>query len=69
MNRQRPVDSRDRAATARYVAALSSELSALAHGSGLKTLGHILDMARLEAESAASDGAEETHAGERLTGN
>jgi len=58
MDRERPADSPDRAATARYVATLSAELSALARGSGLQTLGHILEMARLEAESEAGEDAE-----------
>jgi hypothetical protein len=42
----------DRAAAADYVAELSAELAKLARRHGLETLGYILDMARLEAESA-----------------
>ena len=42
----------DRAAAARYVAELSAELAALARQHGLEALGYILDMARLEAETA-----------------
>ena len=42
----------DRAAAASYVAELSAELAALARQHGLEALGYILDMARLEAETA-----------------
>ena len=43
----------DRAAAAAYVAELSSELAAIARRHGLDTLSYILDIARLEAESAS----------------
>ena len=42
----------DREAAPNYVAALSAELAALARKHGLDALSYILDMARLEAESA-----------------
>lgn len=42
-----------RAAAADYVATMSSELALIARRHGLDTLGYILDMARLEAETAA----------------
>jgi hypothetical protein len=38
------------AAVAAYVAALTSDLAALARRHDLATLGYLLDMARLEAE-------------------
>ncbi len=40
------------AAAAGYVASMAAELSVIARHHGLSTLGYILDMARLEAESA-----------------
>ena len=46
-------DIGDREAAADYVAALTAELAALARQHGLDTLSYILDMARLEAESAS----------------
>jgi len=45
-------ESGDRTAVATYVASLSGDLANLARGSGLDTLGYLLEMARLEAESA-----------------
>jgi hypothetical protein len=36
--------------TARYIAALTQELARLARRDGLDVLGHILEMARLEAD-------------------
>jgi hypothetical protein len=41
-----------RAAVASYVATLSADLAAMARRQGLETLGYLLEMARLEAESA-----------------
>jgi hypothetical protein len=41
------------AAVASYVAAMSAELSMLAHRHGFEALGFLLEMARLEAESTA----------------
>ena len=46
-------DPGDRTAAAKYVAELSAELANLARRHGLDALGYILDMARLEAESAS----------------
>jgi len=40
-----------RAAVASYVATLSADLAAMARRQGLETLGYLLEMARLEAES------------------
>ena len=39
------------AAVAHYVASLSSDLASLARRSGLETLGSLLEMVRLEAET------------------
>lgn len=44
-------DPQDRVAAAAYVAELSSDLAAIARRHGLDTLGYILEMARLEAET------------------
>jgi len=41
-----------RAAVASYVATISADLAAMARRQGLETLGYLLEMARLEAESA-----------------
>jgi hypothetical protein len=43
----------DRTAVATYVATLSAELATMARGTGLETLGYLLEMVRLEAESSA----------------
>ena len=43
----------DRTAVASYVATLSADLATMARGSGLDTLGYLLEMVRLEAESSA----------------
>jgi hypothetical protein len=48
-----PNDNATRVAVASYVATLSADLSVMARRNGLDALGHILEMARLEAESAA----------------
>lgn len=40
-----------RAAVASYVASLSNDLAAMARRTGLDTLGFLLEMVRLEAES------------------
>ena len=45
-------ESGSRAAVASYVATLSADLAAMARRQGLETLGYLLEMARLEAESA-----------------
>jgi hypothetical protein len=46
-------ESGQRAAVANYVASMTADLSAMARRSGLDTIGYLLDMVRLEAESAA----------------
>jgi hypothetical protein len=43
----------DRTAVATYVATLSADLATMARGTGLETLGYLLEMVRLEAESSA----------------
>ncbi len=43
----------DPVAVATYVAAMTAELSMLAHHHGFEALGFLLEMARLEAESTA----------------
>lgn len=45
-------DARDRNADATYIAELAANLAELARGHGLDALAYILEMARLEAESA-----------------
>ncbi len=42
-----------RLAVASYVATLSADLAAMARDTGLETLGYLLEMVRLEAESSA----------------
>lgn len=51
--RDRDSEALDRTAAANYVADLTAELATLARRHGLDALGFILDMARLEAESAS----------------
>jgi hypothetical protein len=46
-------DQADPAAAANYVAELTASLAVIARKHGFDTLGYILDMARLEAESAS----------------
>jgi hypothetical protein len=41
----------NRTAVAEYVAAMTADLATIARQNGLNTLGYILDMARLEAET------------------
>lgn len=43
----------DRAAVASYVATLSADLATMARRTGLDTLGYLLEMVRLEAESTS----------------
>ena len=45
--------SGDRTAVATYVASLSADLAHMARDTGLDTLGYLLEMVRLEAESSA----------------
>ena len=42
-----------RTAAASYVATLSADLAAMARRTGLDTLGYLLEMVRLEAESSS----------------
>jgi hypothetical protein len=46
-------ESGDRTAVAAYVASLSADLANMARETGLDTLGYLLEMVRLEAESSA----------------
>ena len=44
-------ESSNRTVVANYVATLSADLATMARQSGLDTLGYLLEMVRLEAES------------------
>lgn len=46
-----PSEASHRSAVASYVASLSADLATMARRTGLDTLGYLLEMARLEAES------------------
>lgn len=46
-------DSGGPTAVAHYVASLSADLAAMARRTGLDTLGYLLELVRLEAESVA----------------
>ncbi len=46
-----------RAETARYIAAMSNEMAAMANNAGLKLVAHFLAMAQAEAEGAAGRAA------------
>jgi hypothetical protein len=46
-------DPGSRTAVASYVATLSADLAIMARRTGLETLGYLLEMVRLEAESAS----------------
>lgn len=48
-------DSPEPGDTARYIAQMTGELTALAAAAGLETLGYLLAMARVEADLAARD--------------
>ena len=48
-----PTEPTGRSAVASYVATLSADLAAMARRTGLDTLGYLLEMVRLEAESAS----------------
>lgn len=48
------IEAPDRLETARYIAALSAEMSAMARKAQLPLLSYFLEMARLEAAAAAS---------------
>ena len=49
------VDQPEAGDTARYIAQMTGELTALAAAAGLETLGYLLAMARVEAELAARE--------------
>jgi hypothetical protein len=51
MTDKAPVPAEDRKAAAAYIADLSGGLAQMARRNGLTTLGYLLDMAKLEAES------------------
>ena len=44
----------DPVAIASYIAELTADLAVMARSHGLESLGHLLEMARLEAETLAS---------------
>lgn len=48
-----PGETGGRSAVANYVATLSGDLASMARRTGLDTLGYLLEMVRLEAESAS----------------
>ncbi|MGN6569954.1 MAG: hypothetical protein ACTHLO_00890 [Pseudolabrys sp.] len=48
-----PTPANGRSAVASYVASISADLAALARRTGLDTLGYLLEMVRLEAESTS----------------
>lgn len=47
-----------RSAVASYVATMSADLASLARRTGLDTLGYLLEMVRLEAESSSRHGSQ-----------
>ena len=49
---QADIEASGRTAVASYVATLSADLAAMSRRTGLDTLGYLLEMVRLEAESA-----------------
>ena len=51
--RSKPEDLEGRSAVASYVASLSADLASLARRNGLDTVGYLLEMVRLEAESVS----------------
>jgi hypothetical protein len=50
-----------RAAVASYVATMSADLASLARRTGLDTLGYLLEMVRLEAESTSRHDRQNGH--------
>ena len=52
-NRVNPTEPTGPSAVAGYIATLSADLASLARRTGLDTLGYLLEMVRLEAESAS----------------
>ena len=55
-DRVTPPESSGRSAVASYVATMSADLASLARRTGLDTLGYLLEMVRLEAESTSRNG-------------
>lgn len=47
-----PTSNDDRNEAAEYIASMSANLASMARQHGLNTLGYLLDMAKLEAETA-----------------
>jgi hypothetical protein len=54
MTEKAPLPAEERTAAAAYIADLTGGLAQMARRHGLKTLGYLLDMAKLEAESIKS---------------
>lgn len=52
-NQPTSADLPSRAAVASYVASMSADLANMARRTGLETLGYLLEMVRLEAESVS----------------
>ena len=52
----KPGENRARTAVASYVATLSADLATMARRTGLDTLGYLLEMVHLEAESVMRNG-------------
>jgi hypothetical protein len=52
MTDKAPIPAEDRMAAATYIADLAGGLALIARRHGFNTLGYLLDMAKLEAESA-----------------
>lgn len=50
-DRPEPLEPANGTAVANYVASMSNDLAAMARKSGFDTLGYLLEMVRLEAES------------------
>ncbi|HZQ13825.1 MAG TPA: hypothetical protein VFB31_13545 [Pseudolabrys sp.] len=53
---QQPTDFGSRTEVASYVATMSADLAVMARSTGLETLTYLLEMVRLEAESASRRG-------------
>jgi hypothetical protein len=51
MTHNAPVPSRDAEADAAYIAGMARELAVIARRHGFNTLGYLLDIAKLEAET------------------
>jgi hypothetical protein len=53
-----PISNDDRNEAAEYIASMSADLASMARQHGLNTLGYLLDMAKLEAETATRNGVQ-----------